>query len=296
MNLLLRFTGLIALIASVSGKVWAEKPINIAMTAAFVSEHGVDIYADISEYIAQKTKIETDFVTGLSYSAVNAMVEEGEAEIAFICGYPYISLHDDKEVSPVKLLVAPIMKSPLYEGKPKYYSYVITHKDSTARSFEDLRGKTWVYNDVTSNSGYNMPRAKLVDMGETDGFFGKILHSGAHEESIRMVAEGQAFASAVDSLVLDYARAEGEDFAYDVKIIERLGPAGAPPVVHSHALSSEKSAKIQKALVDMHNDPEGREILDRAYVDRFVIVDDSNYDDVRAMHRKAVEANFMTVK
>ena len=97
-----------------------EKLITIAMTAAFVSEEGADIYAKISDYFGKKTGIETNFLTGLSYSTVNAMVEAGATDIAFVCGYPYILAHDGKEMPPMELLVAPVMEAELYEDQPVY--------------------------------------------------------------------------------------------------------------------------------------------------------------------------------
>jgi phosphonate transport system substrate-binding protein len=270
--------------------------INIAMTAAFVSEKGVGVYEEIAQYLEKKTALKTQFITGLSYSTVNAMIEQGAAQIAFVCGYPYTLAHDDKEKPPIKLLAAPVNSGALYKEQPKYYSYVIVHKDSPIAKFEDLKGKTYVYNDKISNSGYNMPRAKMVSIGATQGFFGKVLHSGSHEESIRMVAEKKADASSVDSLVLDYALSHDEAFARNVKIIETLGPAGAPPVVYSSRLPEETAMKIRQALLGMKDDPEGQAILKKASLSGFIAVDDSNYDDIRGMAGKAKEAQFMEIK
>lgn len=273
-----------------------SEPVTIAMTAAFVTNNGTDIYGKISDYIGERTKLDTEFLTGLSYSTVNAMVEDGATDVAFVCGYPYILSHDKGESPKMKLLAAPVMESELYEDKPVYYSYVIVHKDSAVETFEDLKAKRWVYNDKTSNSGYNMPRAKMVEIGETDGFFSEVLHSGSHEESIRMVASGEADVSAVDSLVLDYALLTNEPYADQVRIIEKLGPAGIPPVVRSVNLSEERAAKVKEALLHMHEDPEGQAILKEAFVKKFVEVDDSLFDGVRKMHKMAVDANYMDIK
>lgn len=273
-----------------------EQGMTMAMTAAFVSEEGLGIYEKIAEYLQKKTGEDMNFLTGLSYSTVNEMTEEGAVSIAFVCGYPYVLSHDGKENPPIELLAAPVMESPLYEGKPVYYSYIIVKNDSPLQSFEELKGKRWAYNDKISNSGYNMPRAKLIEIGETNGFFGEIMQSGSHEESIRWVSEGKADASAVDSLVLDYALATGEDYAKGVKIIEKLGPAGIPPVVRSAHLSDEKAEEIKSILLHMHEDPEGKEILKQALVKQFVAVDDSLFDGVRKMHQMAVDANFMEIK
>lgn len=293
--LLFLFTFLLCFAHAGQGKA-DDDTINIAMTAAFVSEKGIGVYEEIGDYIEKKTGLKVEFVSGLSYATINAMIESGAAQMAFVCGYPYILSHDGKENPPTKLLAAPVNAMPQYKGEPKYYSYIIVRKDSPITKFEDLKGKTWVYNDDISNSGYNMPRAKLVSMGETEGFFGKIVKSGAHEESIRMVSAGEADASAVDSLVLDYALAEKEPYASEVKIIETLGPAGVPPVVYSSKLDEKKAQKIKQALLGMKGDTEGKAILDKAHLLEFVHVEENNYDDIRAMANSAKEAGFMEIK
>ncbi len=178
----------------------------------------------------------------------------------------------------------------------KYYSYTIVHKDSPIQSWADLKGKTYVFNETASNSGYNMPRYKLVQLGAKSwqDYFSKVVVSGSHEESIRLVAQGIVDASSVDSLVLDYDRVLGHADALNVRIIEHLHPGGAgiPPVVISKKADLSIKKKMQAVLLSMHDDPEGRKLLDKALVSRFVEPDDTNYDDIRFMESEAKKAGF----
>ncbi|HFD86977.1 MAG TPA: phosphate/phosphite/phosphonate ABC transporter substrate-binding protein, partial [Gammaproteobacteria bacterium] len=131
---------------------------------------------------------------------------------------------------------------------------------------------------------------------ETDGFFSKVLRSGSHEESIRMVAEGKAQASAVDSLVLDYDRLHNPEFVSQVRIIKSLGPAAIPPVVASTTLPEKEFQLIQDVLLGMANDPKGKAILDSAGVKRFEKVTDDFYDDIRAMRDLAKKTGFSQIQ
>ena len=272
-----------------------SKTVRMAMTAAFVSESGMPVYGRIATYLSKKLGSEFSFITGQSYGAVDKMLDEGSVEVAFICGLPYVLKHDANKDA-VHLIAAPVMKDPRYGNKPKYFSDLIVRKDSKFKKLEDLRGATFVYNEESSNSGYNMPRYKLLKLGQTQGFFGKLVRSGSHEESIRMVATGKADASFVDSLVLDFDRETGHGWASEVKVIDSLGPAGIPPVVVSGKASADVRKRVKDALLAMHKDPDGRRILDDALVDRFVEVDDSNYSDIRLQYQTAVKAGFSTIK
>ncbi len=272
-----------------------DRGIRVAMSAAFVSESGLGVYDRIVDYLTKTVGKDCEVVNGFSYSAIDAMLDVGAVDMAFICGLPYV-LKQEQAQPTVVLLAAPVMRAARYKDAPKYYSYVIVHKNSRYASFADLEDCTYAYNDELSNSGYNMPRARMIELGETEGFFGKLLRSGSHEESIRMVATEEADASSVDSLVLDFDLARNEAYAQEVKIIETLGPAGIPPVVASTKLAAALRKRIQDALIGMKNDPAGRSVLDEALIARFEGVSDSNYDDIRRMKKMAEDTGFTEIK
>jgi len=273
----------------------AGKPLRLALSAAFVSESGVAVYDHLTRYLTRKTGLRIEFVSGLAYSTINSMLEDGALHCGFICGLPYVLLHDRPKPA-ARLLAAPILKASRYQGQPKYYSDLIVRKDSPYQSLHDLKGRTYAYNDEFSNSGYNMPRYRLLQLGLTKGFFGKLIRSGSHEESIRRVASGEAEASFVDSLVLDYDREKGLGYAHEVRVLESAGPAGICPLVASAELPAELGETLQRELLRMHEDPEGRKLLDDALLDRFAAVDDSNYDDIRAMKTAAEKAGVTVLR
>ena len=269
--------------------------IRIVMSAAFVSESGVAIYDEIARYLGEKLQHKVAFISGFSYATINSMLDSGMADIGFICGLPYV-MKKDKPQPGIDLLLAPVMKDPKYKDKPIYYSYVIVHKDSKINNFSDLKGSRFVFNDEISNSGYNMPRAHLIELGETSGFFGDIVRAGSHEESIRMVALGKSDVSAVDSLVYDYDLVHNPGYVQQTKIIKTLGPAGIPPVVVSSKTSLYLREKIKAILLAMKDDPAGKAILKKVLIDRFTVVDDSNYDDIRQMQKKAQDSGYMVIR
>jgi phosphonate transport system substrate-binding protein len=283
----------------------ADKPLKLVVTAAFVSNAGLDVYDSIAEYLSKKTGKKIEVVSGLTYSEADKALAEGEITLGAVCGLPYVHKTNEYE-----LLAVPVMATeagrwedaPGYAKVPgKYYSYTIVRKDSKIKSWQDLRAKTYAFNDMGSNSGYNMPRRKLVSIGEKSwSYFSKVVVSGSHEESIRLVSEGLVDASSVDSLVLDYDRANSDAYANNVRIIEVLGKdvggLGAPPIVISKKADLSLKKPIQDALVSMHKDPEGKKILERALLKEFVVGEDKNFDDIRKWEQEAKDAGFVDFK
>ncbi|WP_164009380.1 PhnD/SsuA/transferrin family substrate-binding protein [Pyxidicoccus trucidator] len=270
-------------------------PIRIAMSAAFVSESGIGVYSKLADWLAGQLGRQVEFVSGFSYGTISEMIDDGAVDAAFICGYPYVLKQDGPDPT-IDVLAAPVMKAPRYGNQPLYFSDLIVRSDSGFRRFEDLKGATLVYNEESSNSGYNMPRSFLIERGLTEGFFGKVLRSGSHEESIRMVASGEADASFVDSLVLDYDRELHFGSAADVRVLMSLGPEAIPPVVVSTTMEPELRRRMGFALTHMHEDAGGRQILDEALISRFEPVEDAHYDGIRRRHALAQRAGFLSLK
>jgi len=281
--------------------VQAEK-VNMVVTAAFVSNKGLDVYKDIATYIAKEINSDVTVISGTSYKESNLLLEQGIIQVGFICGLPYTQLMAENKL---ELLATPVIAPKAntrnneanYKDKPgKYYSYTIVHKDSPINSWKDLKGKSYVYNDRNSNSGYNMPRYKLIQLGAKSwqDYFSQTQVSGSHEESIRMVANGVIDASSVDSLVLDFDRHINDPSALNVKIIETLFPggAGAPPVVVSSKIKPALLKKLRHAFLQMHKSAEGKKILGRALLLRFDPPNDKNYDDIRKMSNTAKQTRF----
>lgn len=299
---------LLVLAALVSAPAWistpalaAAKDVKMVVTAAFVSDKGVTVYDDLSAYLAKKLGWSVKVVSGLSYSEADDMLDKGSIQVGFVCGLPYTHKFAEGKYELVAVPVMGLKKGTWpdadgYENVPgKYYSYTIVHKDSPIKTWADLAGKSYAFNDMGSNSGYNMPRYKLVKLGAKGwDYFSKVVVSGSHEESIRMVANKMVDASSVDSLVLDYDRSIQDPAAQNVRIIEHLHPggAGAPPVVISKKADPEIKKLLADTLVGMKDDPEGKKILEKALLLRFDPANDANYDDIRKMEKAAKDANF----
>lgn len=196
----------------------------------------------------------------------------------------------------LELLAAPVVSGRRYEGRPIYFSDIIVAADSPFESFADLRGASWAYNDRRSHSGYGVTLHHLLSLGETAGYFGDVVRTGAHRRSMRMVAAGEVDASAIDSHMLAVELREYPTLAGRLRVIGSLGPSSIQPVVAARRLPGRLKADLREALLAMGDDPAARAILDFAFVDRFVPVVDTDYDDIRAMLTGFEQAGFTTLR
>lgn len=86
-----------------------------------------------------------------------------------------------------------------------YRSRIVVRASDPVRSLADLRGRVLAVNSEDSQSGAGSVRAVLRGMGGLQPFFGCLVLTGAHLDSIRAVARGEADVAAIDSVTFALA-------------------------------------------------------------------------------------------
>ncbi len=249
------------------------------------------VYQAVTEEVGRRLGIETELVVETDYEAC----AQDRNEVCFVCSLPYVEF-ERRGISPAIPIAAPVLEGDRYAGEPIYFSDVIVHRDSPLTSFLELRGRSWACNEPLSHSGYGITRYHLVELGETHGFFGKVIEAGFHEESIRMVAEHEVDASAIDSQVLAVAMRDDPSLDLSLRIIDALGPSTIQPVAVSRRVPLEMRNEIRRVLTSMHEDAAARRRLALGLVRRFVPAGPSSYDDIRMMLEACEAAGFMRIQ
>lgn len=172
--------------------------------ATYLAPNLLPVYHSIAAAVGTRLGIETRLVTGTRFSQLTT----GEVDLAFLCGLPYV-----RRAEQLDPLAAPVVAGDRYGGRPVYFSDVIVRRESRFQTFADPRGASWSFNDPDSHSGYLATLARVLVLGETDAFFGRVIDAGWHQVSIELVVSGRVDASAVDSHVLAVELRDRPDLA-----------------------------------------------------------------------------------
>ena len=251
-------------------------PIKIAIGSMITPKVGFAYYKKLLNYIEDRLGRPVILVDRSSYDEINALLKSAEIDAAFVCGRPYVDGHEEFGLE--------LLAQPVVYGNTVYYSYIIVNADSDIESFQQLRGKSFAFADPKSNSGKLAPTYILAKDGETpETFFSKYSYTYAHDKSIEAVALGIVDGAAVDSLIWEYLNAVNPEHTGRTKVIHRSEPYGIPPFVVNPALDKETKLRLKEILLQMHDDPQGSDILKGMKVDKFAEGSDSDYDSIRHM-------------
>jgi phosphonate transport system substrate-binding protein len=246
--------------------------------ANFLSPVLQSTYEQIACYSGQSLGLPTTFHPGQSLEEF----ANGQADVGFLCGLLYVRMMRWEDC-PVELLAAPILLPDRYQNRPIYFSDVIVRRESHYTSFADLQGCVWAYNERTSHSGCNLVCYSLLERDISPHYFGQNVKSGSHLNSLQMVIDGQADATAIDSHVLDVVLHRNPDLAAQLRVITMLGPSAIPPIVVAKRLTSALKERLRAALTSMHHDPVAVQSLYHGLIQRLAPVTDKDYDDIRHM-------------
>ena len=241
----------------------------------------IELFDAVARLVGERLGIETSVVADLRTSGPERDGADpfaaGEIDVGFLCAPPFLWLRERQPPSVELVGAGWVFDDPRAAGAPVYFSDVIVAANSPARSFADLRGGTWAYNDICSLSGFHCLLRRLDPFGGGRRFFAATRASGAHHVSIEWVARGEVDAAAIDSNGLRRAFARDPGLRERVRILESWGPHPIQPIVARATLPLEIRRALTAALLGL---PRGA--LAEFGVQGFVPVDESLYAAERA--------------
>ena len=215
---------------------------------------------------------------------------KGEADVGFMCAPSFFWMRELNR-PPVELLgAAPVFGDERAAGRPVYFSEVLVRRDSPVRSFLDLRGCSWAYNDPCSLSGFFNMLKKLADMGEDREFFGRVCCSDSHSNSMDLISRGEMDAAAIDSNVLSIELQSSPELGERLRVIESWGPFPIQPVVIRSGLHPELKDRLRSELLALDVNPHGSPALAGFGLERFAPVTYQHYAPEEQALRKCERA------
>lgn len=247
--------------------------LRVAIAAIISPEESYIYYEEMMSYISAQIRRPIQYVQKKTYSEINDQIMNGSIDLAFICTGAYA---EPKARSAMDMLVVPVVN-----GEVFYQSYIITRKNSGIMEFSQLKNRTFAFTDPMSNTGYFYPMNRLKKItGNPEGFFARTLFTHAHDNSIHMVARKVVDAAAVDGLIYEYHKKFHSERVRDIVVIEKSEKYGIPPVVVPKSINHQLKMQLQKIFLELHEHKEGKKILDKLMIDKFVLGNEQNYKNV----------------
>lgn len=213
---------------------------------------------------------------------------DGRFDLGWICSTSFVDLSLRSDTPSVDIAgVGWVPDDPDADGRPVYFSDLVTAPDSEAASLEDVAGRRIGCNDHISLSGHQALRFEIERRGGDPDSFAELVFTGGHDRSLDLVASGELDAAVVDSVVRT-RRSRTDATTAALQVVERLGPWPVQPLVVRSTMPQTERAALAAAIIAMNDDPVVQAELEAAALTRFVPVGQDHYASVHhAMARTA---------
>lgn len=255
--------------------------LRFALTPVFLSSD-LDLLDHLKAYLSKATGQTVQLISRRTYQEITALLVSGQVDGAWLCGFPFVEHKAQLSLAAV----------PVWRGQPLYQSYLICSADRDALAIGDLAGDIHAFSDPDSNSGYLVTAAEIARQKTTpDRFFQRTIFTYSHSNVVRAVAAGLAHSGSVDGYVYEVLKEASPELTAGTRVVRASEWFGFPPIaVPRAAATSEKTTALQRALLKMHEDEDGRTVLAMLRLDRFAEQDpalfasiEKNWDLVRAV-------------
>ena len=265
----------------------STKALRVGFVPAEDAQQVMQNAQPLVEILRKELGMEIEPFVATDYTGIVEALRVHKLDVAFLAPASYVLAKNEADIKV-------ILKSER-KGIPFYYAAIITRADSSIKTLDDLRGKTFAFGDTLSTTGHVFPRKMLKERGiDPTRDLKQILYSGGHDATVLAVLNGKVDAGAT------YANSpDGNDTAWmrylkdpaDVKRIRAIAfsePIPADNLVVSGALDPQIVKRLEDIFIELSRDAKGKTMLRDLYqIDGFVTATDQDYDSVREAFKEA---------
>ena len=189
-----------------------------------------------------------------------------------------------------RLGVVPVARPVNLDGNSTYQGFIFVRKDSGIETAEQMRGKSVAFVDKATTAGYLFPLAWLKGQGIKESpkdFFSESYFSGSHDAAIQSILDKKHAIGCAKSTIWERVRKESPRVDQELKILARSLQVPSNGLCVRKDLKPELRDALQRALLGLEADAEGRRVLERFQALRFIATGAEDYAPVQRLAEAA---------
>lgn len=237
-------------------------------------------FAPLGRYLEKRLGVPVIFVPAPDYSATVEWLASKRIDLVWYGGFTFVQARRRTGDA------VPLVQR---SEDAAFHSKVIVPAGSSARTLDDLKGHSFAFGSVSSTSGHLMPRYFLMKRGiDPDKAFAKVVFSGAHDATARLVENGEVDAGAVNESVLQKLLDEKKVDASKIRVLWTTPDYPDYNWTVRGDLDGKLVDGIRDAFLALdYANPEHKPILDLQRTKKFITTSADNYEGIEVAARAA---------
>jgi phosphonate transport system substrate-binding protein len=239
-------------------------------------------FKPLSEYLTKKTGVKVNITILSRYGNILERFQIEKMDGAFFGSFT-------GALAIQKLGVDPIVRPVNLDGSSTYHGYIFVRKNSGIKTVQDMKGKKMAFVEKATTAGYIFPVAYLKEHGVTNlkTFFSEYYFAGSHDAAIQAVLDKHADIGAAKHSIYDRLRASDPRVDKELLILAESAKVPSNGLCVRKGLDSTLKKKLQQALLNINNDPEGKVVLEKFGARAFIETKVADYGPVFDLVKKA---------
>lgn len=207
--------------------------------------------------------------------------------LAQTCGYPLAT----RWAGRLRYAATPRYAAPGCEGA-FYRSRLVVRSDDPGETLGAFRGRRAALNDRQSNSGMNLFRASVASHAGGRAFFGSVVETGSHAQSVALVASGGADIAAIDAVSFAHLSQHDPATASRLRTLGWTARSPGLPLVIAAGASDRTVRILRRVLRDVARDDSLAHTRRRLLIEGFDVLPRARYRSILGQEAKAVRAGY----
>jgi phosphonate transport system substrate-binding protein len=232
----------------------------------------MDRYAPLAAYLEKKTGMDIEVKPLANYGNLYEEMRDGKIDAGFFGSLLY-------GIARARIGIEPLARTVQPNGKSTYTALLFVNRDAGIKKPADMKGKTIALVDPATAAGYLAQRAYFAMHGIDMEKELTIYWAGSHEAAVRAVLNHTADIGGAKNTVVARFRKENRAFDTLVDIINESPKKGLPDNTFAVRKGLEQATRetLQKTLLAMNSDPEGKNVLAKFGALRFIATSDADF-------------------
>ena len=232
-------------------------------------------YEPLAAYLSRRVGVKISLKILPRYGNVIDNFNSEGLDGAFFGSFTYALAH-------AKLGVEVLARPLAFDNTSTYHGLIFVRKDSGIRTARDMKGKRFAFVDKATTAGYLLPMEYFHKNGISNcwALLKECYFTGTHEDAIYDVLNRKADVGAAKNTVFNRLAMTDPRIRQELVVLETSLDVPENGIALRKDIDESFRNRLREALLAMHQDPEGKKVLERFGTLRFIETTNDDYAPV----------------
>jgi phosphonate transport system substrate-binding protein len=239
-------------------------------------------FEPLAAYLSERMKIKVKLTILSRYGNIIERIKADEIDAAFLGSFT-------GALAISQLGVIPLARPINMDGTSTYFAHIFVKKNSNINTVADMKGKTLALVERATTAGYIFPLAWLKQQGvdNVNTYFSDHFFTGSHDGAIDAVLNSKADIGAAKNTIYDRMRESHPRIDKELVILASSPRVPSNGLCVRKNLAQQYKEQLKDLLLNLHQGPQGIEVLKKLGAKRFVETSREDYRPVLDLAKEA---------